>query len=75
MSANCESSPPSIPPVLQETVERKVNVAYGSAAKKTSKTFNFDRVFGMYSTQEEVFQQMVRHARLCVRLFCPSIVL
>ena len=46
--------------VNTETVERKVNVAYGPAGKKQSKTFNFDKVFGCYSTQEEVFRQMVQ---------------
>ncbi len=46
--------------VATETAEKKVTVQYGPAGKKTSKTFNFDKVFGTYSTQEEVFDQMVR---------------
>ena len=45
--------------VATETADRKVNVGCGTGSKKTTKTFNFDRVFGMYSTQEEVFDQMV----------------
>ncbi len=45
--------------VNTETAERKVNVQCGPSGKKTSKTFSFDRVFGTYSTQEEVFRQMV----------------
>jgi kinesin family member 11 len=45
--------------VATETVDKKVNVAYGQNGKKTTKTFNFDKVFGCYSTQEEVFRQMV----------------
>ena len=46
--------------VATETAEKKVTVQYGPAGKKASKTFNFDKVFGTYSTQEEVFDQMVR---------------
>ena len=39
---------------------RSIQVSYGPAGKKVSKSFAFDKVFGMYSTQEEVFEQMVR---------------
>lgn len=36
-----------------------IKVNYGPTAKKIVKTFTYDRVFGMYSTQEEVFESMV----------------
>lgn len=36
-----------------------IKINYGPVAKKVQKTYTFDRVFGMYSTQEEVFQTMV----------------
>jgi kinesin family member 11 len=36
-----------------------IKINYGPVAKKVIKTFTFDRVFGMYSTQEELFQTMV----------------
>ena len=32
----------------------------GPTGKKLIKSFNFDRVFGVYSRQEEVFDSMVR---------------
>ncbi len=40
--------------------ERRIGVSYGPSGKKITKSFTFDKVFGMYSTQEEVFEQMVR---------------
>ena len=43
-----------------DTATKAVNVSYGPPGKKTNKTYNFDRVFGMYSTQEEVFDGIVR---------------
>lgn len=39
---------------------KQVTVSCGPAGKKTTKSFAFDKVFGMYSTQEEIFEQMVR---------------
>ena len=39
---------------------KNISVAYGPPGKKITKAYNFDRVFGMYSTQEEVFSTVVR---------------
>ena len=46
--------------VACDSEAKSIKVSYGPAGKKTTKAFNFDRVFGMYSTQEEVFDQVVR---------------
>jgi kinesin family protein 11 len=43
-----------------DSANKAVNVSYGPPGKKTNKTYSFDRVFGMYSTQEEVFDGIVR---------------
>lgn len=39
---------------------KSIQVSYGPPGKKMSKSYTFDRVFGMYSTQEEVFTSVVR---------------
>ena len=58
---NGEERKAGLPSVIScDSIEKKINVAYGPAGKKVTKSFNFDKVFGMYSTQEEVFEQMVR---------------
>ena len=46
--------------VICDGCKKEISVSSGPAGKKTSKTFTFDKVFGMYSTQEEVFETMVR---------------
>lgn len=35
-------------------------MSYSQGGKKTQKAFSFDKVFGMYSTQEEVFESVVK---------------
>lgn len=43
-----------------DTAGATVTLTTGKGEKKTSKEFQFDRVFGAYSTQEEVFNTTVR---------------
>jgi kinesin family protein 11 len=42
---------------------KQVSVNYGGIGKKQQKMFSFDKVFGMYSTQEEVFDSMVQPSK------------
>lgn len=39
---------------------KTIKVAYGPAGKKVMKSFAFDKVFGTYSRQDEVFDAVVR---------------
>jgi kinesin family member 11 len=49
------------PSVVTCNAENKtVQIATGPTGKKSMKNFTFDKVFGMYSRQEEVFDSMVR---------------
>jgi hypothetical protein len=43
-----------------DTDAKQIKVNYGAGAKRVGKTFSFDRVFGMYSTQDQIFDSMVR---------------
>lgn len=53
-----KSGQPSI--VTCDSENKSIKIAYGPTGKKQIKNFAFDRVFGMYSRQEEVFDTMVR---------------
>lgn len=58
---NAEEKKAGQPPVVNCDVENKtVKVAYGPTGKRNIKSFAFDRVFGMYSRQHEVFDTIVR---------------
>jgi kinesin family member 11 len=46
--------------IICDTENKSVKLAYGPIGKKITKNFSFDRVFGMYSRQDEVFDQVVR---------------
>ncbi|CAM9126420.1 unnamed protein product, partial [Ectocarpus fasciculatus] len=58
---NAEERKSNVPSVVQcETESKQIKVSYGAGAKKMGKTFSFDKVFGMYSTQDQIFDSMVR---------------
>lgn len=58
---NAEERRQCQPTAIQcDSAQKLITVSTGPAGKKTSKSFNFDKVFGMYSTQEEIFDQMVK---------------
>jgi kinesin family protein 11 len=46
--------------IVCDSENRQLKVAFGPNGKKISKSYTFDKVFGMYSTQKEVFQGVVR---------------
>lgn len=46
--------------VTCDSENKSIKVAYGPTGKKIMKNFTFDRVFGSYSRQEEVFESVVR---------------
>lgn len=43
-----------------DSENKMVKIAYGVVGKKIMKNFYFDKVFGSYSRQEEVFEAVVR---------------
>ena len=55
-SSESEASQPTI--VTTDPAAKAVRIAIGPAKKKATRAFHFDRVFGQYSTQREVFDAM-----------------
>ena len=53
-----KSGQPSV--VVCDSENRLVKVAYGPTGKKITKSYVFDKVFGAYSRQEEVFNSIVK---------------
>ena len=59
--SNAEEKKLNQPTVITCDSENKtLKVSFGPTGKKISKNYTFDKVFGMYSTQEEVFESVVR---------------
>lgn len=59
--SNVEERKGNQPTVITCDSENKsLKISIGPAGKKVSKDYTFDKVFGMYSTQEEVFESIVR---------------
>ena len=46
--------------VTSDTAAKQITVSYGPSNKKFSKCYTFDKVFGMYSTQSEVFDSVAK---------------
>ena len=46
--------------VTCESEAKTATISYGQAGMKTTKSYHFDKVFGVYSRQEEVYESMVR---------------
>lgn len=46
--------------VACNTATREMSVSQFMGGKRTAKTFTFDRVYGQYSTQEQLFNESVR---------------
>jgi kinesin family protein 11 len=59
--SNTEERKGNQPTVITCDSENKsLKLSIGPAGKKVSKDYTFDKVFGMYSTQQEVFESIVR---------------
>ena len=45
--------------VTCDSDNKQVKISYGPASKKINKSYTFDKVFGAYSRQEEIFNSIV----------------
>ena len=58
---NAEEKKQNQPSAVTCDIESKaVTVNFGAPGKKVTKNYAFDMLFGMYSTQEEVFQTVAK---------------
>jgi len=48
-----------VPIVSTDTERRQIKINYGQGMKKVSRSFTYDRVFGRFATQEDVYKQTV----------------
>ncbi|GMH87098.1 hypothetical protein TrVE_jg10935 [Triparma verrucosa] len=55
-----ENTLDTLPVVTASTAERSITVIKGSGSRQQRSSYEFDNVFGMYSTQEEVFNSTLR---------------
>lgn len=49
----------AVPIVTCDTEAKKVKITYGAVGKKVTKSFQFDKVFGRFATQDEIFNSTV----------------
>ena len=58
---NAEEKSSSMPSAVTcDTENKTVAVNFGPPGKKVMKNYNFDMLFGMYSTQDEVYQTVAK---------------
>lgn len=48
-----------MPIVSTDTERRQIKINYGQGMKQVSRSFTYDRVFGRFATQEDVYKSTV----------------